>query len=854
METLEIRSLSFCYTGSESPALDNISLTIRAGDFVLLCGQSGCGKSTLLRQLKPAITPAGKRSGEILLDGKPLGELDLAAQTSRIGFVTQSPDDQLVTDKVWHELAFGLESLGLESGEIRRRTAEMASFFGIRDWYHKSVSELSGGQKQLLNLASVMTMNPELLILDEPTSQLDPIAASDFIAALGKLNRELGTTIILTEHRPEDSFAFANRVAIMERGRLIASGSAVEVGEKLRETGSPTFLAMPAAMRVWSKIGFGECPVTVRDGRRWLGEFSKTHELLPLPEPPEPQFGEVLVSASDVWFRYERELPDVAKGLSLEVRRGEFLAILGSNGAGKTTALRLLAGLEKPYRGEIRLGGRVGALPQDPRTLFLKSTVREELSSMTDDREKLGEMISLCRLGELLDRHPYDLSGGEQQRAALAKVLLTSPDILLLDEPTKGLDAGFRKTLAAIISELKRRGTAIIAVSHDTEFCAAYADRCALFFDGSIVSEGRPREFFGGMSYYTTPANRMARGFSDAVTSDELILACGGECEDELPEAPSEPTKKLSEPQKKLPCWRKILAGASGISAIVCFVLALRTVDFTSMNEFGAIPDLRLCIALIASLTILAFALGNGDKNEPIKSESLQRKKLPKRTKAAAAMVLLAVPLTLWLGSNLTGDRSYYITALLVMLECMLPFFIVFEGRRPSSREIAVTAVLCALGVAGRTVFFMLPQFKPVLALTVIAGAAFGGETGFLVGAMTMLVSNMLFSQGPWTPWQMFAMGLVGFLAGILCESRLLKRSRGALCVFGGLAAIVVYGGIMNSASALIWQREVNFGVLLTYFATGFPMDCVHAAATVLFLWFGAEPMLEKLGRIKSKL
>ncbi|MGN1129430.1 MAG: ECF transporter S component [Candidatus Flemingiibacterium sp.] len=288
--------------------------------------------------------------------------------------------------------------------------------------------------------------------------------------------------------------------------------------------------------------------------------------------------------------------------------------------------------------------------------------------------------------------------------------------------------------------------------------------------------------------------------------------------------------------------------------ATVCFVLALRTVDFTSMNEFGAIPDLRLCIALIASLTILAFALGKGDKNEPIKSESLQRRKLPVRTKVAAAIVLLAVPLTLWLGSTFAGERSYYITALLVMLECMLPFFIVFEGRRPSSREIAVTAVLCALGVAGRAVFFMLPQFKPVLALTVIAGAAFGGETGFLVGAMTMLVSNMLFSQGPWTPWQMFAMGLVGFLAGILCESRLLKRSRGALCVFGGLAAIVVYGGIMNSASALIWQREVNSGVLLAYFATGFPMDCVHAAATVLFLWFGAEPMLEKLGRIKSKL
>lgn len=417
---LKIQNLTFSYPEQRRHALEGVTLAVQPGEFLVLCGLTGCGKSTLLRQMKTVLAPHGQCTGKVRFEGAPLDGMDPRSQSQAIGFVQQSPENQLVTDKVWHELAFGLESLGYDTPTIRRRVAEMASFFGIQTWFYNNVAELSGGQKQLLNLASIMAMQPRLLILDEPTSQLDPIAASDFLAAIGKINRELGTTVVLTEHRLEEAFPLASRVAVMDKGRLLYTGTPDKVGEALQ--------------------------------------------------------------------------------------------------------------------GVVSMYGPVGVLPQNPQ-----------------------------------------------------------------------------------------------------------------------------------------------------------------------------------------------------------------------------------------------------------------------------------------------------------------------------ARELVIIAVLCAIGVAGRAAFFMLPQFKPVMALTIIAGVAFGGETGFLVGAMTMLVSNVLYAQGPWTPWQMFCMGIIGFLAGVLFRKGWLRRSRESLCAFGVFAAIVIYGGIMNPASALMWPDELNTGVILTYYLCGFPMDCIHAAASALFLWFGAEPMLEKLDRIKVK-
>lgn len=876
MDTFAIHDLTFFYPGQAVPALDRLDLTVRSGEFWVLCGPSGCGKSTLLRQLKTVLAPHGHRLGEIRFEGVPLDELDQREQAARIGFVLQSPENQLVTDKVWHELAFGLESLGYDTPTIRRRVAEMASFFGIQTWFYKNVAELSGGQKQLLNLASVMAMQPSVLILDEPTSQLDPIAAADFLATLGKINRELGTTILLTEHRLEEAFPLAGRVAVLDRGRLLCTGTPSQVGAALKDAGHAMFQAMPAPMRIWAAVGDSSpCPVTVREGRDWLGRFASAHPLGALPEERRHAYPpEAAITARDLWFKYEKDLPDVVKGLSLTVRRGEFLALLGGNGTGKTTSLKLLSGLLKPCRGELETVGRLGVLPQNPQALFVKKTVREDLFELLKGRplsraaqeEQVARSVTLCRLEELLDRHPYDLSGGEQQRAALAKILLLEPDVLLLDEPTKGLDAGFKQTLAEILQRLLRRGVAVLMVSHDIEFCARYAHRCALFFDGTIVTEGPPRAFFSGNSFYTTAANRMARArLPGAVTAEEVIAACGGALppEPELPEAspPLPPPGEHSADDRPgpLPWWRRLIAAVSAAAALLLLCNAVGAADLTALiGAAGAssagMTHLKLDALLLAALLVFTLAVSRRAPPPVVPIQvPRERRRLPKRTVAAAVMILLLVPVTLFVGLFYLDNKKYYFISLLILLECMAPFFLLFEGRKPQARELVVIAVLCAVAVAGRAALFMLPQCKPVMALTILAGVAFGGEAGFLVGAMTMLLSNLLFAQGPWTPYQMFAMGIIGFLAGLLFRRGLLRRSRVSLAVFGALAAIVVYGGIMNPVSALLWSQALNGAVLLTYYLSGFPMDLIQAIATFLFLWFAAEPLLEKLERIKVK-
>ena len=876
MDTFAIHDLTFFYPGQAVPALDRLNLTVRSGEFWVLCGPSGCGKSTLLRQLKTVLAPHGHRLGEIRFEGVPLDELDQREQAARIGFVLQSPENQLVTDKVWHELAFGLESLGYDTPTIRRRVAEMASFFGIQTWFYKNVAELSGGQKQLLNLASVMAMQPSVLILDEPTSQLDPIAAADFLATLGKINRELGTTILLTEHRLEEAFPLAGRVAVLDRGRLLCTGTPSQVGAALKDAGHAMFQAMPAPMRIWAAVGDSSpCPVTVREGRDWLGRFAAAHPLGALPEEQRHAYPpEAAITARDLWFKYEKDLPDVVKGLSLTVRRGEFLALLGGNGTGKTTSLKLLSGLLQPCRGELETVGRLGVLPQNPQALFVKKTVREDLFELLKGRslsraaqeEQVARAVTLCRLEELLDRHPYDLSGGEQQRAALAKILLLEPDVLLLDEPTKGLDAGFKQTLAEILQRLLRRGVPVLMVSHDIEFCARYAHRCALFFDGTIVTEGPPRAFFSGNSFYTTAANRMARArLPGAVTAEEVIAACGGALppEPELPEAspPLPPPGEHSADDRPgpLPWWRRLIAAVSAAAALLLLCNAVGAADLTALiGAVGAssagITHLKLDALLLAALLVFTLAVSRRAPPPVVPIQvPRERRRLPKRTVAAAVMILLLVPVTLFVGLFYLDNKKYYFISLLILLECMAPFFLLFEGRKPQARELVVIAVLCAVAVAGRAALFMLPQCKPVMALTILAGVAFGGEAGFLVGAMTMLLSNLLFAQGPWTPYQMFAMGIIGFLAGLLFRRGLLRRSRVSLAVFGALAAIVVYGGIMNPVSALLWSQALNGAVLLTYYLSGFPMDLIQAIATFLFLWFAAEPMLEKLERIKVK-
>ena len=541
MAHFQIQNLTFSYpAANHKNTLENVNLTIHRGEYVVLCGKSGSGKTTLLRHLKPVLTPYGKRSGEVLFNGAPLESLSQQAQASKIGYVMQNPDDQIVTDKVWHELAFGLENLGCDQTTMRARVAEMACYFGIADWFHRDVAELSGGQKQLLNLASIMAMQPEVLILDEPTSQLDPIAASDFLNTVRKINTELGTTVIITEHRLEDIFPYADRAVIMDGGKIVADDTPRNIGKHLWHQKSDMFAAMPTPVRTfYGAKGAGECPLTVREGRTWLSRsFTQTPVIPSLPEVQVKYNEEIALSLKDLWFRYEKNSPDILRGVSGEIPIGSFRAIVGGNGAGKSTTLKAICGVCRPYRGSVKIfgkpvgkyksselfGGILAMLPQDPKSLFVKKTVLEDLEEMTKDRAKIEKIAETCQINHLLESHPYDLSGGEQQRAALAKVLLTDPKVLLLDEPTKGIDNFFKKTLAQILKDLQAAGMTIVMVSHDVEFCAQYADSVSMFFDGQLLTTDSPRRFFGNNSFYTTAANRMSRHvFCQAVTAEDVI-------------------------------------------------------------------------------------------------------------------------------------------------------------------------------------------------------------------------------------------------------------------------------------------------------------------------------------------
>ena len=544
MAHFQIKDLTFTYpTSKGKKSLDGVSLSIEKGEYIVLCGKSGSGKTTLLRQLKSVLAPHGKKSGEILFGGVPIEKVSQRDQVSKIGYVMQNPDDQIVTDKVWHELAFGLESLGCDQKTMRARVAEMACYFGIADWFHKDVANLSGGQKQLLNLASIMAMQPEVLILDEPTSQLDPIAASDFLNTVRKINIELGTTVIITEHRLEDIFPYADRAIVMDCGRVIADDTPRNIGKLLYEQNNDMFAAMPTPVRVfYGAEGTGDCPLTVREGRTWLSKTYPEPKVNTLPtEELDDEIENPALSLKELWFRYEKDSPDVLRGVSAEVPSGSLYAIVGGNGAGKSTTLKAICGICKPYRGSVKVfgkpvekykaaelfGGCLAMLPQDPKSLFVKKTVREDLCEMTRDEKKIAEIAAVCEIEGLLDSHPYDLSGGEQQRSALAKVLLTDPKLLLLDEPTKGIDSFFKEKLSSILCKLKEQGITIVMVSHDVEFCAKYADMVSMFFDGQILTTDTPRRFFGNNSFYTTAANRMSRHiFSMAATADDVVELC----------------------------------------------------------------------------------------------------------------------------------------------------------------------------------------------------------------------------------------------------------------------------------------------------------------------------------------
>lgn len=542
MEILSIKDLTFSYPNKENFALQNVNLSINSGDFVVVCGQSGSGKTTLLRMLKKEIAPYGEKQGAVYYKGEDVEKLDDKISAQKIGFVFQKPDQQIVTDKVWHELAFGLESLGYDSDYIRLRVGEMANYFGITSLFRKKTTELSGGQKQLMNLASVMAMSPDVIILDEPTSQLDPITANDFITTLKKINDELGLTVIIIEHRLQEVFPIADKVAVMEDGKVICYDTPRNVCEKL--SNHPMSQGFPSAVRIWQKSGSkGECPLTVKEGRNFINSNFSERKLPLRNTIPNT---EDIITLKDVFFRYEKGGNDILSGTNLSIKKGEHFCILGGNGSGKTTTLKILAGLLKPYRGKViidnnkmtkkttadfnRLG--VAMLPQNPESVFLKSRVIDDYTELckikgiekSNYEDKINSVAEKLGIKDLLENHPYDLSGGEIQKCALGKVLISEPKILLLDEPTKGVDAYSKIVLSKILQEIKSGGVTIITVTHDVEFASIVADRCGLFFDGEVLSSLVPQEFFSKNNFYTTASSRISRDkFANAVTVDDVV-------------------------------------------------------------------------------------------------------------------------------------------------------------------------------------------------------------------------------------------------------------------------------------------------------------------------------------------
>lgn len=839
MEVFEIKNMTFTYAGASRPAIKDISLRIEPGEMMTVCGKSGSGKSTLLRHMKPALAPVGEISGSLTFCGRNIRELSHEEQASRIGYVLQNPDNQIVTDKVWHELAFGLESLGEDTATIRLRVAEMASYFGIQAWFHKDVAELSGGQKQLLNLASVMVMQPDVLILDEPTSQLDPIAAEEFLDTVRKINRELGTTVLLAEHRLEQVVTMSDRVVVLDDGRIIADDAPANVGAILAVKGHPMFMAMPTPMQAYGHLyqcGIGReqaCPTDVREGRNWLTALMKGKRIteVSLPDVEPQENGLPVIEMKDIWFRYSRDENDVLRDFSLSINRGELLCMVGGNGAGKTTALNIMGGIRKHYRGAVKISGKTGILPQNPQTVFVEKTLSRDLMEVLEDHplsgsereKKVREMTELLEIDGLLDMHPYDLSGGEQQRAALAKVLLLEPDILLLDEPTKGLDPDFKEKLAGILTRLIEGGMTIVMASHDIEFCCRHADRCAMVFDGKVISCGAPRRFFSGNSFYTTAANRMSRHiFENAVNVEDLIRLV----KNNLGEGPKVTLKENGSFGEKVENM-----SSNGGSGIVMK-------DPKAKYMQGDLPGGKISDSRRSS-------------NEKRESKADERRTISLLT---IDVVMMALALgTVFAGIYIFDNQRYFIVSMLLVIYAMVPFFARFERSSPKAREIVILAVMISVAVAGRAAFFMVPNFKPTVAIIIIAGVALGRQAGFLTGAMSAFVSNFLFGQGPWTTWQMLAMAVIGYLAGAVFYRYGDRMKVVVLAVFGGAATFFIYGAITDMWTILMMTSQPSLATAMVVYGAAVPFNAVHAAATVIFLLLLAKPMVEKLNRVKVK-
>lgn len=525
---IEVRSLSFAYPDADAAVLEGLDWSVPQGAFALLVGGTGSGKSTLLSLLKPEIAPAGTRSGELRVLGEPVADMDVRASAERVGYVFQDPENQIVCETVWHEMAFGLENLGLARDEMRRRVAETSYFFGLEDWLHRDTDTLSGGRKQLLSLAAVLALRPRVLLLDEPASQLDPVAEKNFLHALFRVNRELGCTVVVATHQPRPMLEYATCAYRIEDGRVREVADIASLGHR-EELFSGEVLGWGASRRakngVFSSVSGQLGSLDPRGGapgaKKGLksdksGEFEA--QILPqgdLEAPsraagcrilPKMHAGSATTLAGS-WFRYDRASGWVLRGLDAAFSAGAVHAVVGGNGCGKSTMLSVLAKTVKLQRGHMERGAASAALlPQNPKALLVAETVRDELmewaSTCGYDEAVARERAASLGLSGLDGHHPYDLSGGQRQLLALAKLLLIGPELLLLDEPTKGLDLASRRIIARALRDHAKAGGTVIMATHDLDFAEQVADDIAMMFDGEIACMEPPADFFADNVFY----------------------------------------------------------------------------------------------------------------------------------------------------------------------------------------------------------------------------------------------------------------------------------------------------------------------------------------------------------------
>ena len=539
MEKLSCKDLSFRYNTNSADTLKNISFSVSGSGILLVVGKTGSGKSTLLRLMKREISPVGELKGSISILGKAQSELSPMQSACAVAYVSQNPDTQTVTHKVSSELSFALENIGTKPSQILSRVGEMATYFGIEDIYSKPIEQLSGGEKQLCCLCAAAVLSPQILILDEPAAQLDPISSGKLFSVLRRLNSELGTAIIIAEHDPSEIFDMCDSILALDDGKAVFFGDRESfVRAAVNDPVLHGYLPAPtrAALKL-SKTVF-----TVKAAKTLLEDTFGVTDAQPSLSAGKPGTDAAL-KAESVYYRYDRNSEDIISCLDLTVYSGEVFAAVGSNGSGKTTMLKILGGIIRPWQGKVSVSGRnvrsyknsalysgcVAVMPQDPYDLFICQTVGEELDKANKDNELFKRLCSELSLDPLLDKHPYDLSGGEVQKCALAKLLLSDPKILLLDEPSKGLDPQAKAVLGRMLRKLASEGRAVCIATHDIEFAAEYADRCGLFFNGCIHSAAPCREFFSYNRFYTTAASRIARSvFPDAVTVSELEKCISG--------------------------------------------------------------------------------------------------------------------------------------------------------------------------------------------------------------------------------------------------------------------------------------------------------------------------------------